>query len=373
MSLELLKPVSENLLDELDENHLQGSLFNKIKFHRDQSGIPDIDSSNLCIIGISETRNSYFESDIQDLNILRKELYKLKEGKWKISISDLGDLPNGNTVEDTYHALYDICKELHSKKITLVIIGGSNDIIYPVFKSFDSYSDKVNIVSIDNQFDLYQDSDIISGRTYMNKIILDDSNKLNDFTNIGYQRHLCSYKEIELMDKLFFEKISLGEISENNMRAEPIIRDADIVGFDMKSLSFSGNSNPNGIDTRLACILSKYAGQSNKTSFFGLFDLNKNQVSNKLYSEIIWYFFDSLNNRINESNFEDSQLFFKYIVQTSGRDIIFYKSKISERWWMTVTSASNDKIKFLPCLESDYQDALNDNLPIRWLKASKRI
>ena len=43
MSLELLKPVSENLLDELDENHLQGSLFNKIKFHRDQSGIPDIE------------------------------------------------------------------------------------------------------------------------------------------------------------------------------------------------------------------------------------------------------------------------------------------------------------------------------------------
>ena len=80
------------------------------------------------------------------------------------------------------------------------------------------------------------------------------------------------------MEKLFFEKISLGEISENNMRAEPIIRDADIVGFDMKSLSFSGNSNPNGIDTRLACILSKYAGQSNKTSFFGLFDLNKTWI-----------------------------------------------------------------------------------------------
>ena len=88
----------------------------------------------------------------------------------------------------------------------------------------------------------------------MNKIILDDSNKLNDFTNIGYQRHLCSYDEIKLMEKLFFEKISLGEISENNMRAEPIIRDADIVGFDMKSLSFYGNSNPNGLDSRVAFI-----------------------------------------------------------------------------------------------------------------------
>jgi len=371
MSLELLKPVSENLLDELDENHLQGSLFNKINLHRTESGIPDVNSSNVCLIGISETRNSYFELDKQDLNLLRKELYKLKQGKWKIKISDLGDLPNGSNVEDTYHALYDICKELYSKKITLVIIGGSNDIIYPIFKSFDSYSEKVNIVSIDNQFDLYQDSDLISGRTYMNKIIFDDSNKLNDFTNIGYQRHLCSYEEMELMEKLFFEKISLGEISENNLKAEPIIRDADIVGFDMKSLS--ENFNPNGIDSRLACILSKYVGQSNKTSFFGLFDLNKNEISNKLYSEIIWYFIDSLNNRTTESNFNDSQLFFKYIVQTSGRDIIFYKSKISERWWMTVNSSRNDKIKFLPCLEIDYREALNDNLPSRWLKASKRI
>jgi len=373
MSLELLKPISENLLDELDENHLQGSLFNKINFHTKESGIPDLNSSNLCLIGISETRNSYFQSDLQDLNLLRKELYNLKQGKWKITISDLGDLPNGSNVEDTYHALYDICKELYSKKITLVIIGGSNDIIYPIFKSFDSHSKKVNIVSIDNQFDLYQDSDIISGRTYMNKIILDDSNKLNDFTNIGYQRHLCSYEEIELMEKLFFEKISLGEILENNMKAEPIIRDADIVGFDMKSLSFSANSNPSGIDSRLACILSKYVGQSNKISFFGLFDLNKNEVSNKLYSEIIWYFIESFNNKTIESNFDDSQLFFKYIVQTSGRDIIFYKSKISERWWMTINLSSNEKIKFLPCLESDYQDALNDNIPIRWLKASKRI
>ena len=55
MSLELLKPVSENLLDELDENYSQGSLFKKIKFHRQQSGIPDISSSNLCIIVISDT------------------------------------------------------------------------------------------------------------------------------------------------------------------------------------------------------------------------------------------------------------------------------------------------------------------------------
>ena len=378
MSLDLLKPVSDSLIDELNENYLQGSLYKKLAIHTSSFGIPDLESTNVCIIGLDEYRNSFFQSSVQDLDSLRREFYKLKFSNWKLSISDLGNLPNGNTVDDTYHALYEICKELLSKKIVLIIIGGSNDLIYPIFKSFDSYSDKVNIVSIDNQFDLYQESELVSGRTYMNKIIIDDSNSLNDFTNIGYQRHLCSHDELQLMEKLFFEYISLGEISENNMKAEPIMRNSNIVGFDMKSLSFSASfdqneGNPNGIDSRLACILTKYAGQSNKTNFLGLFELSNNKVSSKLYSEIIWYFLDGVDKRIIESDFNDSQTFNKYIVQTSGRDIIFYKSKISEKWWMLVDTSKNKSISYLPCLESDYLDALNDNIPIRWLKATKRV
>ena len=378
MSLDLLKPVSDSLIDELNENYLQGSIYKKLAIHTSSFGIPDLESTNVCIIGLDEYRNSFFQSSTQDLDSLRREFYKLKFSNWKLSISDLGNLPNGNTVDDTYHALYEICKELLSKKIVLIIIGGSNDLIYPIFKSFDSYSDKVNIVSIDNQFDLYQESELVSGRTYMNKIIIDDSNSLNDFTNIGYQRHLCSHDELQLMEKLFFEYISLGEISENNMKAEPIMRNSNIVGFDMKSLSFSASfdqtqGNPNGIDPRLACILTKYAGQSNKTNFLGLFELSNNKVSSKLYSEIIWYFLDGVDKRIIESDFNDSQTFNKYIVQTSGRDIIFYKSKISEKWWMLVDTSKNKSISYLPCLESDYLEALNDNIPIRWLKATKRV
>ena len=378
MSLDLLKPVSDSLIDELNENYLQGSIYKKLAIHTSSFGIPDLESTNVCIIGLDEYRNSFFQSSAQDLDSLRREFYKLKFSNWKLSISDLGNLPNGNTVDDTYHALYEICKELLSKKIVLIIIGGSNDLIYPIFKSFDSYSDKVNIVSIDNQFDLYQESELVSGRTYMNKIIIDDSNSLNDFTNIGYQRHLCSHDELQLMEKLFFEYISLGEISENNMKAEPIMRNSNIVGFDMKSLSFSASfdqtqGNPNGIDPRLACILTKYAGQSNKTNFLGLFELSNNKVSSKLYSEIIWYFLDGVDKRIIESDFNDSQTFNKYIVQTSGRDIIFYKSKISEKWWMLVDTSKNKSISYLPCLESDYLEALNDNIPIRWLKATKRV
>jgi len=332
MSLDLLNPVSDSLIDELNENYLQGSIYKKLAIHSSSFGIPDLESTNVCIIGLDEYRNSFFQSSAQDLDSLRREFYKLKFSNWKLSISDLGNLPNGNTVDDTYHALYEICKELLSKKIVLITIGGSNDLIYPIFKSFDSYSDKVNIVSIDNQFDLYQESELVSGRTYMNKIIIDDSNSLNDFTNIGYQRHLCSFDELQLMEKLFFEYISLGEISENNMKAEPIMRNSNIVGFDMKSLSFSASfdqneGNPNGIDSRLACILTKYAGQSNKTNFLGLFELSNNKVSSKLYSEIIWYFLDGVDKRIIKSDFNDPQTLINTLSKLQEETLFFIKVK----------------------------------------------
>lgn len=377
MSLELLKPIPDSLIDEIDKVQLQGSIISNITYHSESYGLPDIEEATVIILGVSEIRNSSFKILNQDSNIFRKEFYQLKHGGWKHKIADIGNLPNGETVEDTYHAIYEICNELISIDKILIIVGGSNDLIFPIFKSFNSLKNKVNIVSIDNQFDLYQDSDIVSGRSYMNKIIIDESNKLNDFTNIGYQRHLCSTDEIELMEKLFFEYISLGEISENNNKAEPFIRDANIVGFDVKSLSFNSNvssdiSYPNGINPRLACILAKYAGSSFKTQFFGLFELLETKISYKLYAEIIWYFIDGFRNRTNEINFNDSNKFYKYFVQTSGNDLIFFKSKITNRWWMEIKSIDKKVSKYIPCLEEDYQASLGDNLPKRWITASKR-
>jgi hypothetical protein len=377
MSLELLKPIPDSLIDEIDKVQLQGSIISNITYHSESYGLPDIEEATVIILGVSEIRNSSFKILNQDSNIFRKEFYQLKHGGWKHKIADIGNLPNGETVEDTYHAIYEICNELISIDKILIIVGGSNDLIFPIFKSFNSLKNKVNIVSIDNQFDLYQDSDIVSGRSYMNKIIIDESNKLNDFTNIGYQRHLCSTDEIELMEKLFFEYISLGEISENNNKAEPFIRDANIVGFDVKSLSFNSNvssdiSYPNGINPRLACILAKYAGSSFKTQFFGLFELLETKISYKLYAEIIWYFIDGFRNRTNEINFNDSNKFYKYFVQTSGNDLVFFKSKITNRWWMEIKSIDKKVSKYIPCLEEDYQASLGDNLPKRWIIASKR-
>ena len=378
MIIELLKPINEDILNSINSNK-RGSIGVEIQIHTSSLGLPDIESTDVAIIGISETRNSFFESNDFNLSDFRKEFYQLNLGKWKKSISDLGNLPNGETTKDTYHAITELCLFLREKNIITIIIGGSNDLIFPIFKSYQNFNKKVNIVSIDNQFDLHQEEDILSSRSYMNKIIIDDSSKLNDFTNLGYQRHLCSPSEIDLMEKLFFDYISLGDLIGDYKSAEPILRDAHIIGLDMKALSWvsSGNfeyGNPNGIDSRLICILSRYSGISDKCRYFGLFELLNNSISTKLYAQIIWYFIEGVNSRFSEPIFNDASGFIKYNVSVSGRDLIFIKSKESEKWWLEIIlSEENGKKRYLPCLETDYTSALNDNIPERWLRAIKRI
>jgi len=376
MIIELLKPINEEEFNSL-KSKKRGSIGEEIQIYTENLGFPDLDSTDIAIIGISETRNSFFESTHFNLSNLRKEFYQLNLGKWKKSISDLGNLPNGETINDTYHAISELCLFLRKKNIITIMVGGSNDIIFPIFKSYSNFNKKVNIVSVDNQFDLHQEEDLLSSRSYMNKIIIDDSSKLNDFTNLGYQRHLCSPDEIDLMEKLFFDYISLGDLIGDHKSAEPILRDAHIIGLDMKALSWisSGNfdkGNPNGIDSRLICILSRYSGISDKSRFFGLFELLNNPISNKLYAQIIWYFIEGVNSRFPEPLFNDSTGFIKYNVSVSGRDLVFIKSKRSDRWWLEIILSDNDEKRYLPCLETDYNSALKDNIPDRWFRAIKR-
>ena len=165
----------------------------------------------------------------------------------------------------------------------------------------------------------------------------------------------------------------------NDKSAEPILRDAHIIGLDMKALSWvsSGDSeygNPNGIDSRLICILSRYSGISDKCKYFGLFELLNNSISTKLYAQIIWYFIEGVNSRFSEPTFNDESGFIRYNVSVSGRDLIFIKSKESDRWWLEIIlSEKNVNKRYLPCLESDYISAVNNNIPERWLRAVKRI
>ena len=381
MSLDVLNPISMTSLNNLDLYPDQ-VIGKNIKVHTEDNGIPDLDGVKVAFIGLTENRNAFFPTSDYDLDSFRMSFYKLYPGNWGLEIADLGNLPDGETVTDTYFALTEICNELQKINIVAVLVGGSHDMIYSVYKSYSNNKVLANILSIDNQFDFSQDEELISGRSYMSRIIMEDPNFLHNYTNLGYQSFFIAQQELDLMDKLFFESVRLGKILDDVTISEPYLRDANIVGVDMKSLSSiaTGNTsyiNPNGIDSRTICSLSRYAGISDKVSSFGLFELPSTNIFHNLLAQIVWYFIEGVSCRFNEDPILIKDGFVKYIVTLSDRELVFYKSNISKRWWLEIKNENyiDNKLKrstLLPCTKADYTAACNDILPERWLKASKR-
>ena len=381
MSLELLVPVKKETL--LDLTLLPKQILGKnISIHTQNNGLPELKGLTIALIGLHEHRNSFFHNSSYNVNQFRKVFYELYPGNWNLSIADLGDLPNGEKVEDTYFAIKEIGVNLKQMNIIPVFIGGSHDLMFPLYEIFQNFKQLVNIVSVDRSFDFSQEDELISGRSYMSKIIMEKPNVLNNYTNIGFQSYYCAEQEKDLMQKLYFDSIRLGQVLNQPALAEPVFRDADVVGFDMKCLSWHAiadplKGQPNGIDSRTICSLTRYAGISDRISFLGFFEIPSTPMTDQLLAQMIWYLIEGVQLRFDEYPVNKKD-FLKYSVTLSDQIMVFYKSDKSNRWWMELTNNShlNNKIKsttLLACTEKDYLDAMQDKIPERWYNAVKRI
>ena len=380
----LLKPVDDHLIV---HNELMSSLIlgNKIQIHTSKHGIPDLDPTKIVIIGIPETRNSIdYLGDELNLNEIRKSFYNLYPGNWSTEIADLGNLILGENVEQTYGRIISMLSILFEKNIIPIIIGGSHDILYANYRAYDSFKNTVNIVNIDSNFDLGDSAKPINNLSYLGKIILDEPHNLFNYSNLGYQTYHNSQEGIDLMENLYFESYRLGEVCSNIRLSEPVMRDADIVSVDLKSVRASELSSrqkfsPNGFDGKEICALSRYAGISNKVSSFGIYEYkssNEDEITEMLISQIIWYFIEGVNCRIQDSDFQNDEDYNKFTVIVDEYELVFYQNKITSRWWIEIIGdGSNNKLKqntLLPCTLDDYEVAKNGMIPERWFKAIKK-
>ena len=382
MSLELLFPVDNHAIEGL--SMLPKQVIGKnIDIHTVESGLPELKGLQIAIIGLSEQRNSFFANPQYNVNQFRQAFYELYPGNWNLKIADLGDLSNGAKVKDTYFAIKEIGYHLKQMNIIPVFIGGSHDLIFPLYQVFQDFKELVNMVSVDRSFDFSQEEELISGRSYMSKIIMDKPNVLNNYTNLGFQNYYCALEEKDLMDKLYFEGIRLGKVLEDTRLVEPVFRDADIVGFDMKCLSWEAiadplKGQPNGIDSRSICTLSRYAGISDRVGFMGLYELPSTPMMNQLAAQMVWYFIEGVQYRFDEYPLNTNEGFLKYSVTLSNQTIIFQKSEKSNRWWMELTNDTylDNKTKtsaLLACTKNDYESASQNIIPERWYNAIRRM
>ena len=380
MEFDFLRPLDNSII-EFVKSLTSQNLGSKVVLHS-ETDFPDLDKIQIAIIGVLENRGDSNAIAEVDLTSIRKELYSLYPGNWQSSIADLGDITAGEELSDTYFALRSVVASLIKKKIVPIIIGGSQDLTYAMYRSYDFLEQMVNLVSIDSKFDLGKENSTDMVSSYLTRMIIEEPNNLFNYSVIGYQTYYNAQEEIDLMEKLFFEGIRLGEISHDIKISEPIFRDADIVSVDLTSIQSSNSGNyitftPNGLNGKEICSLSRYAGLSDKVSLFGIFNHNNSKQEANLIAQIIWYFIEGYHFRSNEYPYSSKDNYIKYIVPLEHEELVFYKSDQTERWWIEVSLMMHSDTKtkrntLLPCSFEDYLGAINQEIPERWWKAQRK-
>ncbi|WP_142785337.1 formimidoylglutamase [Changchengzhania lutea] len=385
MNFNFLSPVSDLILAHNQLLPLQ-ALGRKLRIHSAQNGIPDLDDVQVAILGVIENRNdvNYIGEKFQ-LNEIRKSFYSLYPGSWNTTVADLGDINSGESVEDTYFALKTTISILLKKHIIPVILGGSQDLTYANYRAYDDVIPMVNIVNVDCKFDLGDSAKPIKNNSFVGKIILDQPYNLFNYATIGYQTYFNSQEEIDLMDSLYFESYRLGQVSKDITIVEPVIRDANLVSIDLSAvrsseLSLNQKYSPNGLNGKEICAVSRYAGISNKVTSFGIYEYKPSkddEITSMLVSQMLWYFIEGVNYRVQDDDFSDDRYYQKFITLVDSQELIFYKSNKTGRWWIEIPFLKevNNKLKrhtLLPCMHQDYLDACNNKLPERWYKAFQK-
>jgi formiminoglutamase len=360
-----------------------------MKIHAYENDFPDLSNQDfdVAIIGVADERGAFNNPGCSlGPDYIREKLYSLNEGSFKSKVVDLGNILAGHQLSDTYIALKTVVTELIKLDILPVIIGGSQDLTYAQYLGYEDLEQKVDLLVIDSHFDMdvlsEEESIETNSKSYLNKIFLHQPNYLFNFSNLGYQTYFVNQDSLRVMDKLFFDAQRLGEISGAIHLAEPAIRNANMISFDISSIRSSDavanvNASPNGFYGEEACQITRYAGSIGFYEFNPVYDQNGQTAM--LLAQMIWCFLDGFYNRKKDIPLspKSDYILYKTSLQEDAHELTFIKSKKTDRWWMQVpypsSGSKNERFHFVPCLYEDYQLAVNGEMPDLWWRTYQKL
>lgn len=351
--------------------------------------IPDLEGIHIALIGINETRGS--ERNASGLgeaaDAIRQKLYSLQKGAGGYRIADLGNLRNGPTLEDTYLRVKEVCTMLLEQEVLPVLIGGTHDMLIGQYQSYENLERMVNLMVVDNAINIGEANE--ASVSHLDTIIKYDPNYLFQLLHLGHQSFLVGEEKFALMESLYFEAIRIGMVKEKLEEMEPLIRDADLLSFDVSAINqqFAPGANhagPYGLSGEEACQLCWYAGLNDKLTSIGFHEYDVDRDDERrttafVIATMIWYFIEGYYNRVEDKLFQlENYMIYEVDLGGEPASIRFFKSKRSEKWWMEVPDASNEKSVFLkskmiPCSYADYESATKGEIPSRWLAAYARL
>lgn len=343
--------------------------------------MPDHEGMDIAIIGLKEHRGGNgSDGYVQAADEIRKQLFGLKKGAGLFKIIDLGNFRNGPEWDDTILRLKEVMDYLLSQEILPLLIGGTHDLDWGQYLGYEASEKLITVLGIDNTFD-FQDSQQES-LSHLSRIFKHDPNYLFNYYHLGHQSYLIHHKQSELMERMSFEAIRLGVVKENIKDLEPVVRDADMLSFDISALQAhyapgATDSKVYGITGEEACQLCWYAGLNDKLSSAGFYeyDVTKDSADRKtafVVATMIWYFIEGFYNRVGEKSFMSND-YLVYEVALGGEpdSIRFFKSQRSEKWWMEVPNPEGaglfNRNRMIACNYADYEMALTGEVPDRWM------
>jgi formiminoglutamase len=380
----LFSPIEESIYADITSS---SSFFKNISIFGEK--MPDHKNAHIAIFGVKEERGTVVNAGAASgPDEIRKKLYRLKKGSGAYRIVDLGNLNVGHDLDETYVRVSEVCRVLLENNVLPLIIGGSHDLDYGQYSAYETMDKLVSLLNVDACLDLEDKKDPSASHQHIHKILLHEPNFLFSYTHLAYQSYLIDPLSVSILEKLYFEAFRVGQMRTNLQEMEPTIRNADMLSFDVTAIRSSdapGNASaqPFGLTGEEACQICWYAGLTEKLSSAGFYEYNPSfddahKKTASVVATMIWYFIEGYYHRKNEQSFRSND-FLKYSVSmpVEPEVLTFYKSKMSEKWWMEVPYPNGReryaRNSIVPCSYTDYQTAIKGEIPERYISTLAKL
>jgi formiminoglutamase len=264
--------------------------------------------------------------------------------------------------------------ELFRQNKKVVLIGGSHDVTLAQYMAYKELGQYVEAACIDATIDLRSES-VVRSENFLMDMLTSEPNFIRHYHHIGFQSYFIHPRMIETMDKLRFDCYRVGLAKEAMDEMEPVLRNTHLLSFDICAIKNSdapaNTYCPNGFTGEEACMLTRYAGMSNRVNSFGIYGYNPDkdvhELTAKQIAQMLWYYIDGINKGKQEAAFADKDNFNEFHTAFAEVDTVFLQSKKTGRWWMQLPDR-----QIIACSQKDYITASHDQIPERWLRAQER-
>ena len=308
--------------------------------HEDGKDFPVLAHTKLAFIGFDEEFS----------NSVRKQLYGFNNQFNSLQIADLGNLKS----KDAEFAIPAI-KEILDGGMIPILLGAPGHIIQKLRHRLES-----------NYFTIFH----ISNR-------LPDYHSDDKYEILGFQRHLCALDRISELEDISTSSMSLAKMRAFPSIQEAVLRDANLAHFDGNAIKLGDNpasieSNTSGLTCAESCQVMKNIGGSHNLRLlnitnYEIIDKRRQYASSMTIAEMIWYFMEGYDQKLNDHPITSSDNMQKFIINSLDTDaeLAFVKNETTGRWWFI---SNNKENKYHACSHDEYLEASRGDIPDRLLR-----